>query len=150
MYQLLMIALFMGGAFLIQHLFGFFQIKHFTNEYVKLRKLGKVAIGRRPGKIRSGTIVMFAINNGGKIIQAKKIQGVTIFSRVKDLKGFEGKFLKKLTQDDMSHCNKLLQEAIKDAIKTYEIVSNGGVIEDKPSPLRSLMLRAERLLPSRK
>ena len=150
MMEFIMIALFIGGAFIVQQLLGFFQIKHFTKEYVELRQKGKVAIGRKPGKFRAGTIVLFAISNSGKILEAKKMQGVTILAKVRRLNGFEGKFLRHLTDEDMAHCNKLLALAIKDAIHNYKVISNGGTIAEKPSPLRSMMLKAESLVSAKK
>lgn len=150
MMELLLIALFIGGAFIIQQLLGFIQIKHFTKEYVELRRKGKVAIGRKPGKFRAGTIVLFSISNSGKILEAKKMQGVTILAKVKKLDGFEGKFLKHLKEEDLSHCNKLLKLAIHDAINNYNIIMSGGTIAEKPSPLRSMMLNAERLVSAKK
>lgn len=150
MIEVIFLALLIGGAFIIQQLFGFFQIKHFTNEYVALRRKGKVAIGRKPGKLKAGTIVLFAITNSGKIIEAKKVQGVTIFAKVKDLEGFEGKFFRLLTEEDMVGCNQLLKLAIQDAIDNYNTIMSGGTIAEKPSPLRSVMLQAERLVVNKK
>lgn len=146
MAELFVLALFIGGAFIVQQLLGYFQIKHFTKEFVKLRRIGKVAVGRKPGKFRAGTIVLFAINDAGQILQAKKLQGVTIMARMKDLAGFEGKNLRKLTDEDLSGYNKLLQGAIRDAVNNYETVLRGGTIQEKPSPLRSLMYKAENLV----
>ncbi|WP_238594604.1 transcriptional regulator GutM [Caenibacillus caldisaponilyticus] len=150
MLEMLELAIFIGGAFIIQQLLGFIQIKHFTKEYVKLRKIGKVAIGRRPGKLRAGAIVMFAINQAGKILEAKKLQGVTILARMKKLEGFEGKYLNRLTSSDMVHCNKPLRMAIEDAKKNYRTVITGGTIPEKPSPLKSILLKAEKMVVAKK
>ncbi|WP_245891451.1 transcriptional regulator GutM [Planifilum fimeticola] len=150
MMEMLVLALFIGGAFIIQQLLGFIQVKHFTNEFVAMRKKGKVAIGRRPGKFRAGTIVMFAIDKTGKILEAKRLQGVTIMARMKTLEGFKGKYLNRLTPSDMAHCNKLLRLAIEDAQKNYRTVISGGVIPEKPSPFKSILLKAERMVTAKK
>ncbi|MFW7395578.1 transcriptional regulator GutM, partial [Vagococcus fluvialis] len=69
------------GAYLLQIVFGMKQIKHFNETYQMLRRKGKVAIGRRAGKIKAGTIVMFAVNNNGDILESVKMQGVTVMAK---------------------------------------------------------------------
>ncbi len=121
----------MGLAWLIQSVFGFMQIKHFNRKYAELRSLGRVAIGKRTGMFRAGTVVMFAIDKQNTILRAAKMQGVTVFSRVKDLKGFEGKNLLKISEKDYKKVNKLTQFAIEDALKSYEVISKGGELKVK-------------------
>lgn len=70
--ELIIIMLLIAGAFVIQMGLGFLQIKYFTKGYTELRRMGKVAIGKKPGRIKAGTIVLFAINNNGRILAAKK------------------------------------------------------------------------------
>lgn len=143
--QILIIMIFIAGAFVVQMGLGFLQIKHFSKAYAELRRLGKVAIGKRPGKIRSGTIVMFAVTNSGKILKAKKIQGVTVMAQVKDLDGFEDKNIKTLEEKDLVHCNKLLKLAILDAVHNYKTIMSGGEIPEKNSLFKRMMLQAERV-----
>ncbi|MBY6268567.1 transcriptional regulator GutM, partial [Parageobacillus thermoglucosidasius] len=95
------VMLFMAAAFMIQLALGYFQIRNFTKTYIELRRKGKVAIGRRPGKFRAGTIVLFAVNNKGDILDAKKMQGVTVFAKFKKLKGFENKNILSINDNDL-------------------------------------------------
>lgn len=148
--QMVIIMVFIAGAFFVQTIFGYFQIKHFSNAYVELRRLGKVAIGRRPGKFRSGTIVLFAVTNSGKILSAKKMQGVTVLAKVKDLNGFADKNIKTLNENDFSFCNKLLKLAILDAVNNYKIIMGGGEIPEKNSLYKRMMLQAERVVTVKK
>lgn len=60
---------------------GMKQIKHFNQNYQELRQLGKVAIGRRAGKLKAGTIILFAVDSQGKILAARKMQGVTVLAK---------------------------------------------------------------------
>lgn len=143
--QIIFIMVFIASAFLFQFVLGYFQIRQFSKSYTQLRKLGKVAIGKRPGKIRSGTIVLFALSHNGTILKAKKIQGVTVMARVRDLQGFEGKNIKTISEADMAKCNKLLRLAILDAVNNYNIIMSGGQIPDKPSLLKRVMNQADRL-----
>lgn len=120
-----------GAAWLTQSVFGFLQIKHFNRKYAELRSLGRVAIGKRTGLLRAGTVVMFAIDKQNNILKAAKMQGVTVFSRVRKMKGFDGKNLLTLSEDDYKHVNKLTKTAIDDALNSYEIISNGGELKVK-------------------
>ena len=52
------IALVIGLAFVIQFVLSSFQMKNFNNEFVRLRRKGKVAIGRKSGGFHAGAIVM--------------------------------------------------------------------------------------------
>ncbi|WP_211170988.1 transcriptional regulator GutM [Bacillus sp. DNRA2] len=141
--QIYIIMIFIAAAFLVQMGLGFLQLKHFTKAYGELRKIGKVAIGKKPGRIRSGTIVMFAVSNSGKILKAKKMQGVTVLATFKDLTGFADKNIRNLKAEDMAHCNKLLRLAIFDAVSNYKIIMSGGTIPEKSSLFRRMMVKAE-------
>lgn len=70
-------------AYVVQIILGMKQLKHFNKVYAELRKKGRVAIGRRSGKIKSGTIVMFAIDKEGLVLDARKMQGVTVAAHFK-------------------------------------------------------------------
>lgn len=96
-----------------------------------MRTLGRVAIGKKTGAFRAGTVVMFAIDKRNKIIKAAKMQGVTVFSRVRDLKGFEGKYLLKISEEDFKSIDKLTKLAIADALRSYDIISKGGELRVK-------------------
>ena len=144
------IMIFIAGAFVVQMGLGFLQIKHFSKAYAELRRIGKVAIGKKPGRIRSGTIVLFAVSNSGKILKAKKMQGVTVMAAVKDLHGFEDKNIKTLSEQDLAHCNKLLKLAILDAVHNYKTIMSGGIIPEKSSLFKNMMLKAERVVAVKK
>ncbi|WP_176541054.1 MULTISPECIES: transcriptional regulator GutM [unclassified Bacillus (in: firmicutes)] len=143
--QIFIIMIFMAGAFIFQMALGYLQIKHFSKAYAELRRIGKVAIGKKPGKIRSGTIVMFAVTNSGKILKAKKIQGVTVMAKVKDMPGFEDKNINTLEEKNLTQCNKLLKLAILDAVHNYKVIMSGGEIPEKNSLFKRMMLQAERV-----
>ena len=144
------VMLFMAAAFMIQLALGYFQIRNFTKTYIELRRKGKVAIGRRPGKFRAGTIVLFAVNNKGDILDAKKMQGVTVFAKFKKLKGFENKNILSINDNDLNNFNKLVRIAVKDAINNYKVIMNGGEIPERLSIYRRIITKAESLLMAKK
>lgn len=141
--MLLYLIIAVGAAWLVQSVLGFYQIKHFNQKFGEMRAKGRVAIGKKTGLFKAGTVVMFAIDRANNILQASKMQGVTIFSRVRDLKGFEGKNLLKLTEADLSKVDKLTRLAIEDALNSYHIIAKGGELRVK----RGLI---ERLIPMKK
>jgi len=107
------------GVWILNFILGLLQIKDFNKNYIELRKLGKVAIGRKKGRISSGTIVLLRIENDGLIVEARKMQGVTVSARVKSFNGLEDKYIDKLTESDLKKFNKPLKKAILDAVKNY-------------------------------
>ena len=133
---MLKLGLFVAAMFLLQALLTSAQISHFNQEFIKLRKRGKVACGRQSGGFHAGAIVMFLIDENGVIQEGKQLTGVTSFARVKPLPGFEGKFVGGLTEADLPRHGKNLRKAILDAKDTYNKVMNGELVPDKPSPFQ--------------
>lgn len=132
------LGIFCAIAYLLQIIFGMQQIKHFNETYQRLRRIGKVAIGRRAGKIKAGTIVMFAIDNEGNILDSVKMQGVTVMAKFKTLPNFIGLNINELSEENsvVKQENKLLQQAITNAREIYIRVEAGNYIEEAPvSPL---------------
>jgi len=137
-----MLIVILAVGFVVQYLFGIVQIKHFSKQYIELRENGRVAIGRRPTIIRSGTLVLLQLNNKNEIEEVRYMQGVTVFSRFRQLKGLEGKKINKLQKEDFSKYNKLLTRALIDAQHTFNIIQAGGEIEPIPSPMMKVVKKA--------
>ncbi|KIR01723.1 Glucitol operon activator protein [Lachnospiraceae bacterium TWA4] len=114
------------------------QMKHFSNEFVRLRRKGKVACGRQSGGFHAGAIVLFQIDDNGIIQEASKLEGVTCFARVKQMAGFEGKYVGSLTGEEVPKTHKNLRKAIKDASLTYIKYVSGEEIEQPPSPFQRI------------
>jgi len=119
-----------GGAFLLQGFMSFLQMRHLTNEFLKLRRKGKVAFGRKSGGFRAGAVVMFGIDGDGIIFEARKLEGTTAFARVKPLPGFEGRYIGDLREEDGPEGHKNLRRAIEDAALTYRKYTAGELVED--------------------
>ena len=60
------------------------QMKSFNKFYTKLRKKGRVAIGKAKGGFHAGAIVMFAIDQDGVIIDGCFMRGFTMLARFKN------------------------------------------------------------------
>ena len=91
---------------------GLMQIKDFNKNYIELRRIGKVAIGRKKGYIKAGTIVLILIDDEGIVVSSRKMQGVSVFARVKEFRGLEGMSLSNITKEDLNGFNKLMRIAI--------------------------------------
>ena len=145
---MLSILIVVGIAFLLQGLLGFFQMRHLTNEFLKLRRKGKVAFGRKSGGFRAGAVVMFLIDEDGIIREGKKLEGTTAFARVRPLEGFEGRYVGSLKKEDGPARHKNLCKAIEDAALTYRKYTAGELVEETtaPGPFQKLELAVSSLL----
>lgn len=138
-------------AYVVQIILGMKQLKHFNKVYAVLRKKGRVAIGRRSGKIKSGTIVMFAIDKEGLVLDARKMQGVTVAAHFKQMPNFIGQDIHYFDTYNplVRNENKLVQIAIEDARElflrmeagSYQDVSKYGSAFDLDFYLKSLKNR---------
>ncbi|HEM3518938.1 TPA: transcriptional regulator GutM [Streptococcus suis] len=120
-------------AYILQIIFGLKQLKHFNTTYSELRKKGRVAIGRRAGKIKAGTIVMFAVDKSGKVLDARRMQGVTVAARFKTMPDYIGQDIHYFDTYNplIRKENKLLQIAIEDAREVF-LRTEAGNYEDVP------------------
>ena len=73
--MIILIGLIVVGAFLLQGLFGIFQIKNFSRNYRELRLLGpyRILIGKNPKRFFSGSLMLIAIDNDGNIKDSNSI-----------------------------------------------------------------------------
>ena len=103
---MLSILVVIGIVFAMQAILGFFQMRNLTDEFIQLRRKGKVAFGRKSGGFRAGAVVMFRIDEDGIIQEARKL--------------------------DKHHTN--LGKAIEDAALTYRKYTAGEEIDNDPLP----------------
>lgn len=142
---MVVLGIFAVSAYLLQILFGMKQIKHFNQTYQRLRRQGKVAIGRRAGKFKAGTIVMFAVDGKGNVLEAVKMQGVTVMAQFKDLPHFKGHNIHDFTleNDLVQQENKLMRQAIVNGREIYMRVEAGNYVEETPmSPYMNAKVHA--------
>ncbi|EMB78021.1 transcriptional regulator GutM [Streptococcus mutans] len=146
---MIIFGLFALAAYAVQIILGLKQIKHFNSIYRQLRRLGRVAIGRRSGKIRAGTIVMFAIDKDSKVLAAKKMQGITMAARFKDMSDYIGQDIHYFDSYNplIRKENKLLRIAIEDARAVF-LKTEAGIYKESPkqTPLLDIRLQTKFLL----
>ena len=119
-----------GVAFLAQYALGMMQMKSFTINFGKL--------GKKKGAFRAGSIVMFAVDENGIILDSSYMSGVTVLAKFKKLKGFEGLNVSRLKKEDTKGFPKQVQDAILEASSNYNVIMSGGEVPEPPSPLQKL------------
>ncbi|WP_161879727.1 transcriptional regulator GutM [Alkalibacterium sp. MB6] len=136
----MLIAALLIPAYLIQSFLGFKQMKTFGEEYSKMRRKGRVAIGRRSGKLASGTIVLLSLDEEGYICEGRKLQGTTVAARFKDFNTLNGRRIDTLNFKDqeLAKETKNTKKAVVDAVNNYNLVINGKEIPEKKAPLSAL------------
>lgn len=124
------------AAFVLQAALSMIQMKHFSNEFIRLRRQGKVACGRQAGGFHAGAIVMFQIDDDGMIRAARKLEGVTCLARVRPMEGFEGRYIGDLTGEEVSKTHRNLRKAVRDAVLSYRKFMAGEAIPEPPTPFQ--------------
>lgn len=138
--NLIVIGILFIVAFAIQYLLTYFQLNDFNRNYRKLRKIGRVVIGRKKGTLRAGAIVMFAIDNNDKVIEGRYLQGITIIARFKDFNYFNGLQVNTINRNDCKSINlsKSITNAVLDGVLNFKMVSRGEEIPIPESPFGKL------------
>ncbi|MGN1015101.1 MAG: transcriptional regulator GutM [Butyricicoccus sp.] len=143
---MLKLGLIVAAAFVLQAVLSMMQMRHFSNEFVKLRRQGRVACGRKAGGFHAGAIVMFLIDEEGRIQTARKMEGVTCLARVRPLKGLDGRMIGTLTEEDGPRGHRNLRKAIADAALTYNKYVAGEEIASPPSPFQKIGISARTII----
>lgn len=85
MENIILLAVFIIIAFVLQIALSMIQMRHFNKSFVELRRKGKVVIGKKRGWFSAGTIVLIQIDETGLILDARLLQGITVFSKFRTL-----------------------------------------------------------------
>lgn len=143
---MLKLGLIVVAAFVLQAALSMLQMRHFSKEFVKLRRQGRVACGRKAGGFHAGAIVMFLIDSEGRIQAGRKLEGVTCLARVRPLDGLEGRYIGSLTEEDGPKGHRNLRKAIADAALTYNKYVAGEEIEQPPTPFQKVGISTRNLV----
>lgn len=68
---------------ILQGVFAYFQIKNFQTKMKEMKKNGRVGIGTVKGRLGAGAIVILSVDRTGRIIEARKMTGISVFARFK-------------------------------------------------------------------
>jgi glucitol operon activator protein len=78
-----------GFMWVLQGVLTYFQIKNFQRKLKEMKKYGRVGVGTVKGKLGAGAIVILAADKRGKIVDAQKMSGISVFARFGPLKGLQ-------------------------------------------------------------
>ena len=127
-------------AFVMQYAFTFIQMKSFKVSYGKLRRKGRVVIGKKKGAYRAGAIVMMAIDDNNYVIDTEYMQGTTVFARFKKLQSLNGYNIEEIDSELCKEkgLSNSLKNSIVDGVTNFKKIMNGEEIEMPKSPLGKL------------
>ena len=128
----------LGIAYVVQFLLTMMQMKNFNLNFRDLRRMGRVAIGKKKGGFVAGSIAMFAIDDNGIILKGMCLSGVTVLARFKEFNDFNGVDIAAITEDQVKPYSKQVQKSILDASSNYIVITGGGTVEEQKSPLQKL------------
>ncbi|SNU99382.1 DNA-binding transcriptional activator GutM [Megamonas hypermegale] len=107
------------AMWVLQGILSVFQLKKFNRELKRLRKSGRVAIGKARGRFKAGCLLMLCIDENCKIIKGRKLQGITSFASFKDFNNLNGIVLTDITEDFCNNFDKQTKTAILSAVEEY-------------------------------
>lgn len=113
-----------AGVWVIQGLLGFWQLKHFNQRFKLLRKDGRVVVGKSKGRIMAGAVVMFCLDQDCKIIKGEKMEGISIFARMKPFHFLNNVQLLEIEDDKLSGLSKPTTKAVMNAVENYRAFIN--------------------------
>lgn len=129
MNPVLRVIVFGVAMWMLNFLFGLIQIRNFNNNYIEMRKRGRIAIGRKKGNFQAGTIILMLLDEEDRVVETRKMQGVTVLAKVKEFRGLEGKKITDISEKDIKGYNKFMRLAILDAIKNFKAFKGGEMGE---------------------
>ncbi|MDU3177111.1 transcriptional regulator GutM [Anaerococcus sp.] len=134
------IILFLGAMFMLQYFLTFLQMNSFKEYFRKFIKEGKVAIGIKKGGFKSGSIVMFGVDENGTIRNAAFINGITVFARFKENNDFNNINIKDIDKEVLTGTKfpKSLKQAILNAKDNYIRAERGEETPMEKSPFQKL------------
>ncbi len=112
--------------YVVQLVLGMRQAKDYTAEFARLRKRGHVALGKRKSLVMSGAIVMFLLDDAGRIVEGSKLTGVTVLSRCRPLNAVNGLLMTEIPDQRPAGMSRTLWDAVLNAREVYKVVHGGG------------------------
>ncbi|QGF23240.1 transcriptional regulator GutM [Raineyella fluvialis] len=132
------IAIAFAVIYLTQTVLGLRQSKNFATTFTAMRRRGRVAIGKKQGLVVAGAIVMFLLDAEGRIVEGRKLSGVTVLSRFRPFPAFDGEDLATLRPESDGRVNRSIRAAVANARENYRIIMGGGTAPEPPGPLAGI------------
>lgn len=139
MFWILIISL--GVAWTLQSIFSLRQMKAFSNLFVGMRRQGKVCMGKYSGGLFQGAIVLFLLDEDGRIRSGQRLRGVSVAARFQPFDMYDGWFMAEVDPAEAAKLGKPLVKAIENACTNFRIVNGGGQPPEPPTALSRLLAK---------
>ena len=122
-------------AFILQYALTYVQLNSFKRSYSKLRRIGRVVIGRKKGAARAGAIVMLAIDDHDQVLEVRKMQGVTSLAKFHSLPVYAGEDIHYIDRyhPSVRAEDRLTQAALENAREVYLRIEAGNEKSEQPT-----------------
>jgi glucitol operon activator protein len=105
---------------ILQGILSYSQIKNFQTRIKALKAKGLVGIGKEKGILKAGNITILVCNKQGKIITGEKMEGITIFTRFREIDNIAGFSIQQLKEAYANRKKSAERNAILQAIESLE------------------------------
>jgi len=106
--------LIIGLMWILQGVLAYFQIKNFQTKMKEMKKSGRVGIGTVKGRLGAGAIVILSVDGVGRIVEARKMTGISVFARFKPFPELKDLYYWEATKA-VDSSNKALLKAVSQA-----------------------------------
>lgn len=131
-----MFVILLGSAWAVQTFLSFRQAQSFGRIFVDMRRRGRVGMGRFKGGFVQGAIVLFVIDEEGRIVEGQKLQGVTVAARFKPFDLYDGQLLGAIDAEPARRrFGKSVARAVGNARENYLVIEAGGHAPEPSTPL---------------
>lgn len=125
----------LGAAWIVQSILSFRQMQTFSKEFVDMRKQGRVSLGKFQGGVVSGAIVMFSLDDEGRIRYGKRLHGVTVAARFREYPTFDGQLIAEIDPNMAKFDGRGVVKAVRNAKENYIAVTAGRDAIEPSTPL---------------
>lgn len=113
-----------AGLWILQGVFGFWQLRHFKHRFEQLRKEGRVIAGKSRGRVTAGVVLLFCLDKDCNIIKGERMEGISVFARMKPFYSCNNFNLLKLEEEDLAGLEKSTRKAVMNAVENYQAFIN--------------------------
>lgn len=135
-----------GVLYAVNTVLALRQSRHFSATFIALRRRGRVAIGKYKGLVVAGAIVLFLLDEDGRIVEGTRLSGVTALARFGDLPQFNGLLITEVSAAEDRRLAPSLRKAVTNATENYRVITGGGTASEPPGPFTRLGAKARALL----
>lgn len=132
------IAIGFAVIYAVQTVTALFQAKNFMANFIRLRRLGPVAIGKKKGLFTAGAIVLFLLDDEGNIREGARLNGVTVLARFREFHAYDDQSIININPLTDKRFTKSLRQAVANARENYAVVHAGGVPTEPAAPLTQI------------